>query len=145
MEIVRLDSEHIPDVAGIEMLCFSSPWSEKSLELLTGDGGVGFVAVCEGQIAAYGGMMTVLDEGQVTNIATHPDFRRRGAAKRVVEALADYGRANGIESIYLEVRKSNNAAISLYEVCGFFAIGERKKFYSNPTEDAVIMKKTLVE
>ena len=145
MRIVRLNAEHIPHVAEIERLCFSMPWSEKSLELLTGDGGVGFVAVCDGRVAAYGGMLTVLDEGQVTNIATHPDFRRRGAAKAVTDALSEYGRKNGISFIYLEVRKSNNAAIALYEGCGFLALGERKNFYSNPTEDAVIMKKTLVE
>lgn len=145
MDIVRLDLEHIPHVAEIERLCFSSPWSEKSLELLAGNGGVGFVAVCDDTVIAYGGMMTVLDEGQVTNIATHPDFRRKGAAKRVTEALIEHGRENGIDAIYLEVRKSNLAAITLYEGCGFLAIGERKKFYSDPTEDAVLMKKTLVE
>ena len=145
MNIVRLGSEHIPYVAEIERLCFSLPWSEKSLEMLTENGGVGFVAILNGQVVAYGGMMTVLDEGQVTNIATHPDFRRCGAARKVTEALSEYGRKNGIDSIYLEVRKSNNAAIALYEGCGFFAVGERKRFYSDPIEDAVVMKKTLVE
>lgn len=145
MNVVKLGAEHIPCVAEIERLCFSSPWSPKSLELLTGNGGVGFVAIYDGQIIAYGGMMTVLDEGQVTNIATHPDFRRMGAARTVTDALAEYGRKNGISSIYLEVRKGNGAAIALYEGCGFFAVGERKRFYSDPIEDAVIMKKILVE
>ena len=145
MNVVKLGSEHIPCVAEIERLCFSSPWSPKSLEMLTGDGGIGFVAICEGHVVAYGGMMTVLDEGQVTNIATHPDFRRKGAARAVTEALAEYGRKNGVSTIYLEVRISNGAAIALYEGCGFFAVGERKKFYSDPIEDAVIMKKILVE
>ena len=145
MEIIKMTEEHISEVAEIERLCFSSPWSENSLRMLTDGRGVAYVAVCDGRVAAYGGMIAVLDEGQVTNIATHPELRRRGAARAVTEALISYGRKGGLEGIYLEVRKSNSAAISLYEGCGFVAVGERKKFYSDPCEDAILMKKTLVE
>lgn len=145
MEIVRLSREHIPAVAEIERLCFSSPWSESSLELLLGGDGVGFVALCDGQVIAYGGMMTVLDEGQISNIATHPSYRRMGAARYVTEALAEYGRERALAEIYLEVRVSNAGAIALYEKCGFFKVGERKGFYRCPTEDAFVMKKILVE
>ena len=143
----KLTSDRFSGVAELERLCFSSPWSEKSLGMLCTDKNVGFVAVekSSGKVAAYGGMLAVLDEGQITNIATHPDFRRMGAARTVTDALAEYGRKNGISSIYLEVRKGNGAAIALYEGCGFFAVGERKRFYSDPIEDAVIMKKVLVE
>lgn len=140
-----MTEEHIPAVAEIEKLCFSSPWSENSLGMLTRDGGRAFVVTVDGQVVAYGGMLTVLDEGQVTNIATHPSFRRRGFARAVTEALISCGRTEGLESIYLEVRRSNLSAISLYESCGYRAIGERKNFYSDPVEDAILMKITLVE
>ena len=139
MEIRRISKDHIVEVADIERLCFSEPWSRNSLELLVRDGGVGFVAVMNGKVAAYGGMLTVLDEGQITNIATHPEQRRRGYAREVLQALIGYARENGIRAIFLEVRASNNAAISLYTSMGFECIGERKAFYRAPVEDAILM------
>lgn len=133
------------EVAEIEALCFSQPWSENSLRMLTRESAVACVALEDGHVVAYGGMMTVLDEGQVTNIATHPRFRRRGYARAVTEALSDIGRQKGLDSIYLEVRRSNEGAIALYKSCGYLSIGERRGFYSNPTEDAILMKKALGE
>lgn len=142
-ELCRLSESHLCDVAELERLCFSEPWSEKTLELLLKDGGVGFAVLCDGKAVAYGGMTCVLDEGQITNIATHPHFRRRGFAREVVEALLKYAEKNGISSVFLEVRSSNEAAISLYKLCGFECVGERKNFYRRPTENAVIMKKEI--
>ncbi len=143
--ISRLECSHIPEVAKIEELCFSEPWSAAALELLIFDGAVGFVCVTEGRVAAYGGMMHVLDEGQITNIATHPDFRRRGYAAEVLCALCDFAVCHGLSEITLEVRASNSAAISLYSAQGFLKVGERRGFYRRPTEDAIIMKKTFGE
>ena len=82
-QIGILGSEHIPDVAEIERLCFSEPWSEKSLVILTDENNFGVVATLDGQTVAYGGMTCVLDEGAVTNIATHPDHRRQGLGRRI--------------------------------------------------------------
>ncbi len=142
LEIMR--AEHIAEVARLEKLCFSSPWSENSLGMLLGEGGVAFVAAADGRVAAYGGMMTVLDEGQVTNIATHPDYRRQGYAREITEALIGYGREQALEGIYLEVRESNSAAIALYTACGFEKIGIRRGFYTKPAEAAVLMKLNLL-
>lgn len=141
--IERLTEEHIPEVALIERLCFSEPWSEKSLGILTQKNAVGFVALESGRMAAYGGMICVLDEGQITNIAAHPDLRRKGYGEAVTRALINYGKENGLIAIYLEVRRSNGAARALYSKLGFEEIGERKGFYRNPCEDAVLMKITL--
>lgn len=144
VETVRLSAEHIRNVAEIERRCFSSePWSERSLELLLGDSAVGFVTVCDGVAVAYVGMMTVLDEGQITNVATLPEYRKRGFASAVLDALIDYAKKNGVSEIFLEVRESNCSAVRLYEKKGFEAVGLRKNFYRAPTEDAVLMKKTL--
>lgn len=136
----KLTSQHIEGVAKLEKLCFSQPWSASSLELLTKEGiGVGMVCSCDGQVCAYGGMMVAVDEGQITNIATHPDYRRCGYGKAVVEALIKYAKNNGLDSISLEVRESNSAAIELYSRLGFKVEGKRRDFYTKPTEAALIM------
>ena len=136
----RLTAETIPGAAELEKLCFNEPWSAKSLELLTNDGiGVGMVCRKDGIVCAYGGMMVAVDEGQITNIATHPDFRRMGYARAVVEALIKYAKNERLDSISLEVRESNKAAIALYTDLGFKVEGKRKDFYKKPTESALVM------
>ena len=93
----------------------------------------------DGKVCAYGGMMVAVDEGQITNIATHPDYRRQGFGRAVVESLIKYAKMNGLDSISLEVRESNRAAIDLYLSLGFKVEGKRKDFYTKPTENALIM------
>lgn len=142
IKIKRIERKEIHGVAELEKLCFCCPWSEESLALLLGESAVGFCAVDEaGKVLAYGGMMCVLDEGEITNIATHPDARRMGLGRAIVSALLDYGASHGLVSFSLEVRESNSAAIALYEGLGFEAVGIRKSFYTKPTENAVIMIK----
>ena len=139
-QIERIEERHLASVAEIERLCFSSPWSEESLALLTREGAVGIAAMCDGRVAAYGGMLCVLDEGQITNVATHPDHRRQGLAGEVVNALISYARERGIAFITLEVRESNAGAIALYEGLGFYRVGIRKNFYKKPCEAAILMQ-----
>ena len=139
MELLLMKQEHLEGVATLERLCFGEPWSAKALELLLGDGA--FAVVCtEGQdVLAYGGMLSVLDEGQVTNIAVHPDHRRCGLGRRVLETMLEEAERRGLTEISLEVRASNHAAISLYEQAGFSVVGRRRSFYKQPTEDALVM------
>ena len=139
MEFLLMKQEHLEGVAMLERLCFGEPWSAKALELLLGDGA--FAVVCtEGQdVLAYGGMLSVLDEGQVTNIAVHPDHRRCGLGRRVLETMLEEAERRGLTEISLEVRASNHAAISLYEQAGFSVVGRRRSFYKQPTEDALVM------
>lgn len=139
MKIEALVAERLDEVAELERLCFAEPWSAESLALLTREGGIAFVAVEEGRAVAYGGMLTVLDEGQITNIATHPAYRRRGLGRGVTEALLAYAGENGIVSVSLEVRESNAAAIALYTALGFVECGKRANFYRRPTEAALVM------
>ncbi len=140
----RLTRDHIPQVAEIEKRCFATnAWSEKSLEYLINDNiGIGMVCKCDGAVCAYGGMLCVCGEGQITNIATHPDHRREGYAKAVLSALVKYARDNKFDNITLEVRESNKAAIALYTDCGFRVVGNRKDFYTKPTENGLIMELT---
>jgi ribosomal-protein-alanine N-acetyltransferase len=136
----RVTDKHLDGIAELEVACFSQPWSKNSLGLLTKEGiGVGMVCSSDGKICAYGGMMCAIDEGQITNIATHPDYRRQGYGRAVVEALIKYAKYNGISSISLEVRESNKPAIALYSSLGFKVEGKRKDFYTKPVESALIM------
>lgn len=136
----KLTEKTLDGVAELEKMCFSQPWSRSSLELLTKEGiGVGMVCSKDGKVCAYGGMIVAVDEGQITNIATHPDYRRQGYGKAIVQALVKHAKLNGLDSISLEVRESNRAAIDLYTKEGFKIEGKRKDFYTKPTENALIM------
>ena len=137
---------HLNGTAELERLCFSSPWSASSLELLTNEGiGVGYVLTVptapnvEPTVAAYGGMLVTVDEGQITNVAVHPDHRRKGYGAAIVRALLRHAKDARLESVSLEVRASNTAAIELYKRAGFVEAGRRKGFYTKPTEDALVM------
>ena len=87
--------------------------------------------------------MCVLDEGQITNVCVHPECRRSGIGRALMDAVDDYSRHNGIVYLSLEVRESNIAARSLYASRGWIECGMRKGFYSHPTENAVIMTREL--
>ena len=145
MSVVRIAEEHLPAVAELERLCFGEPWSERALRLLLGEDAVGYVCMESDRVVAYGGMMIAPFEGQVTNIAVHPEWRRRGLGRAATEALIAEARARELEQISLEVRASNEAAIALYRTLGFYEAGRRKHFYRNPAEDAIVMLCDLIE
>ena len=139
---------HLNGAAELEKLCFSSPWSASSLELLTNDGiGVGYVLTvpaapgAEPTVAAYGGMLITVDEGQITNVAVHPDHRRNGYGAAIVRTLLRHAKDARLESVSLEVRASNTPAQAMYEKLGFAEIGRRPRYYQNPKEDALILRK----
>ena len=135
--------DDLSSVAALEALCFAEPWSERALELLLTEDALGVVAVSDsGEILAYGGMLLAPDEGQITNIATHPDFRRLGAGGAILGALIEQAALRSLSTLALEVRESNTAAIRLYEREGFAVMGRRKRFYKNPAEDALVMLRT---
>ena len=138
-EIKLLCPEHLSAVARIEEICFSEPWSEVSLSLLLEGANFGVVVLKDGEVAAYGGMTCVLDEGAVTNIATLPQHRRRGLGRALVDRMLSESQKRGINTVFLEVRVSNSAARGLYLSEGFEEIGLRRGFYRRPTEDAVQM------
>ncbi len=128
----------IADIAYIEQQCFSTPWSDAQIRS-SEDSTIFFLAKVQNQTVGYGGMYTVLDEGYVTNIGVLPDFRHQGIGRKIVEALIDFSIQRELSFLSLEVRISNEAAISLYHSLGFEVVGVRKNFYSHPIEDAKIM------
>lgn len=140
MTVEKLTAAHLSEVAELESLCFADPWSEKALELLLGDGAYGAVCLQDGRVMAYGGVLWAPYEGQITNIATHPDARRCGMGAAVLEHLIEEACSRECcEMLSLEARVSNIPAISLYERYGFLKMGLRRGFYKHPTEDAYVM------
>ena len=138
---LMIDSD-LFEISEIERLCFSEPWSQRSLELLLRDGNFGVVAIDGGKVVGYAGVISAKPEGEITNVATHPDFRRNGIGEGILEYMKALAPTRDIDSLFLEVRRSNEAARRLYEKVGFFVVGERKGFYKNPKEDAILMEWT---
>ena len=131
-------------VAEIERVCFADPWSEAALaEELANPLAVFLVADRGGVAVGYAGMHHISGEGFLCNIAMLPAYRERGGARLLLESLIAHGREDGMRSLSLEVRRSNEAAIRLYEQLGFALAGERKNFYKHPCEDALIFTLTI--
>ena len=142
MIIENMTAAHVSQIAALEKLCFSDPWSEKSIETeLSCRLSVWLVALEGEQVVGYVGSQTVIDESDMMNIAVHPDFRRRGIAEALVAELEAALRQRGSRALTLEVRDSNAPAIALYEKLGFAQVGLRKNYYRNPKEDARILRK----
>ena len=140
--IRKLAPADVSAVAEIEKECFSSPWTEQGLLAETENPSAQFfVLEKDKKIAAYMGMHIILDECYIANVAVKGEFRKAGYGQRLVENAIKVSEEKNCAFISLEVRKSNLPAISLYEKCGFESQGERKDFYSAPTENALIMTK----
>ena len=137
--IVPFSAEHVEAIVKIEQICFADPWTADGLrEELDNTCARFLTAVDEtGTVAGYIGCHTVLDEGYIANVAVSPDFRRKGIGKQLVNTLL--AQLQDLAFVTLEVRVSNEPAIALYRGCGFVPVGTRKKFYSHPTEDALLM------
>ncbi|HWQ80294.1 MAG TPA: ribosomal protein S18-alanine N-acetyltransferase, partial [Anaerovoracaceae bacterium] len=131
----------IKPMAEMDVLCFTAPWSEESFDKEIRENHMAFYIVAEigGRMVGYAGLWRVLDEGHITNVAVHPDFRRRGIGEALISVLLSHTIENGILSHTLEVRASNNPAISLYLKFGFEPAGFRKNYYEDNGEDAIIM------
>ena len=137
-----MTADHVSQVADLEKICFSDPWSEKSVASeLTNPLSLWLVAVEDDRVAGYVGSQSVMGESDMMNVAVHPDFRRQGVAEKLVLELVAALAKNDNHCLTLEVRASNVSAISLYEKLGFAQIGLRKNYYRNPKEDALILRK----
>lgn len=142
MRIAHMTAEHVSQVAALEKVCFSDPWSEKSVASeLEKPLSCWLVALDGETVAGYVGSQTVLDETDMMNIAVHPDFRRKGVARGLILALIGELKKRGSRCLTLEVRASNDPARALYESLGFAHVGTRRNYYQNPKEDALILRK----
>ena len=140
VSIRRMEEEDLPGICAIENATFSLPWSRESfLSSMRNDDQICLTACCAGTVAGYGVMLCSFDEGEIALFAVREDLRRSGVGSQLLRALMEKGREKGTERFTLEVRKSNESAIRLYEKFGFKSVGVRKDFYEKPREDALIM------
>jgi len=142
MMIETMKPSHVAQVAQLEKICFSDPWSERSIASELENKLAFWLVATEGDtVAGYIGSQTVVGETDMMNVAVHPDFRRQGIAEALVNELVNSLKQMGSHCLTLEVRASNTPAIALYEKNGFSEIGRRKNYYRNPREDALILRK----
>ena len=142
MEYVLMNQSHVTQIADLERLCFSMPWSENSIRSeLNNPLSLWVVAQDNGTVAGYVGSQTVLGETDMMNIAVHPACRRNGVGRKLVLELISRLKEQGSHALILEVRASNDPAIRLYEQLGFVQVGRRPNYYSQPKEDALILRK----
>ena len=140
MQIRDMQEEDLEQVCAIEEQIFSQPWSRQDfLASIKNDTHIYLVAEQHGAIMGYCGMWGIIGEGQITNVAVAPQFRRQGVAKKLFQVFLEKGQQMGLTAFTLEVRVSNLPAIQLYKCAGFKEAGIRKEFYEFPKEDALIM------
>ena len=141
VRIVPMNADHLDEVAELERICFSVPWSRNMLaEELDNLLSAFLVALDDNdKVVGYAGVQVILDEGYITNVAVRPECRRQGIAAKLLQVFLDFAKANQSAFLTLEVRASNYDAIALYGSRGFRSVGRRKNYYEHPKEDAIIM------
>ncbi|HCI74056.1 MAG TPA: ribosomal-protein-alanine N-acetyltransferase [Lachnospiraceae bacterium] len=132
--------EDIPRIVQIEQETYSLPWSADTFrDALTRDYYCFLKASAGETIAGYCGYLRSFETADITNVTVRKEYRRRGIARRMLEALLEKGYAQGVERFSLEVRASNEPALLLYKGLGFRQEGVRKGYYESPREDALIL------
>lgn len=142
MMILRMTEEHAEQVAQLETVCFQDPWSLRSiLYEVQNPLSLWLVALEGDQVVGYIGSQSVLGEADMMNLAVEPDSRGKGIGESLVCELERRLDAEGVSSMTLEVRVSNDNAIRLYHKLGFVQVGRRPNYYHHPKEDAFILRK----
>ncbi len=142
MDYVLMREDHLEKIAELEKLCFSDPWSLRSITSeLNNPLSLWVVAEENGVVAGYVGSQSVLGEADMMNLAVAPACRRRGIGRKLVEELIRRLKEQRTHVLVLEVRASNDPAIGLYEELGFIQVGYRPNYYVHPKEDALILRK----
>lgn len=145
IKVVSMTAAHVAELARLEQLCFSEPWSEAGLAAELNNE-TAFFRVAEdegGKVLGYVGMHCVAGECYIDNVAVFPQARRRGTASALLADLVAWAKAKECAFVTLEVRPSNTGAIALYEKFGFAEAGRRRRFYRDPEEDGLILTLNL--
>ncbi len=133
-------------LTALEQECFSLPWTREQLEGELPDEGHEFLVAEENaELLGYIGMMSVLDEGYISNVAVMPAARRRGIGRTLVREMLARAETRGLSFVTLEVREHNEAAIALYAGEGFLPVGRRRGYYERPREDALLMTRFFIK
>ena len=138
--ICNANESHVDGIHEIECECFSEPWPKQSIiSQLPDDNHVFLVALDGESVIGYVGMMKVLDEGYISNVAVTERYRRQKIGDMLIDELMNRAEGLDLAFVTLEVRASNEPAKALYKKHGFEVVGVRKGYYTKPKEDAVLM------
>jgi [ribosomal protein S18]-alanine N-acetyltransferase len=141
-EMVAAD---LDTVLAIERTSFTMPWTMDTFRglLRRSDADLFVAERVGGPVVAYAVVWMVMDQAELGDIAVAPDWRRRGLARRLMDTVLDHARRRGVREIFLEVRPSNHEARRLYERYGFVEVGRRRNYYSQPREDALVLRRRV--
>ena len=138
--------DDVDEVYIVEEDCFVDPWSKDSIRKeLKNNLARYLVAQLDNKIVGYVGVWFVVDEGHITNVAVHSDYRGKKIGDRLVKEMVELCKENNLVAMTLEVRASNTVAQNLYRKYGFKMGGIRKEYYNDNKEDAIIMWNQLKE
>lgn len=137
----RAEEPDVDRIAQLEIECFTTPWTRESVyeDVVKNPRALYVVAEIDGLVIGYAGVWSIVDEGHITNVAVDPKFRKLHVGSAIIAVLLEVTEKAGVEHHTLEVRRSNEAAINLYKKFGFEVCGERKGYYQDEGEDALIM------
>jgi ribosomal-protein-alanine N-acetyltransferase len=145
IEIGAARASDLPEIAAIESLAFADPWSSRAFRDAI-DNPLFYFACArtdEARVVGYVVAWFVAGEGEVSNIAVHPDAWGSGIGRALLNAALNAGRDRGAGAVYLEVRESNERARALYSTSGFEEVGRRKGYYRRPVEDAIMLRRMI--
>lgn len=140
--IEYMKEEDIDDVLKIERSSFSTPWSREMFSCELTDHPFSYLYIGrdnKGKVLGYICYWLVFDEMNILNLAVDEDFRQKGIGSALLKFALQDGADRGAQTVHLEVRRSNRAAIELYDKFGFREAAVRKNYYENPVEDALVM------
>jgi ribosomal-protein-alanine N-acetyltransferase len=145
LSLDRMRTEDLDEVVAIERASFSMPWSRGAFlyELQQNRVARCLVMRDDGRVVGYLCLWEIGDELHITNVAVHPDCRRRGIGRSLLNGVLDDARARKLKLVVLEVRPSNHEARTLYESFGFREVGRRRGYYYDTGEDALVMEISL--
>jgi ribosomal-protein-alanine N-acetyltransferase len=147
VQIAPVTVDDVPSVVAIEQAAFSDPWSAASFREALAHPAVFFAGARRdgGELAGYVVAWFAADEGEIANLAVDPARWGGGVGKILLDAALAEGARRGAESVYLEVRVSNDGARRLYRSRGFEVVGRRRGYYQHPPEDAIVFRRTLIQ
>jgi len=145
VSVTRASASDVAQVAALERVCYADPWPPDAFAPLVADDRVFFAVARDVDLTVLGYVVGwyVLDEAELANLAVTPAHRGKGLGARLLEALLTDARSREIARVFLEVRRSNEAALRLYRARGFEQVGMRKGYYRTPVEDALILRLNL--
>jgi ribosomal-protein-alanine N-acetyltransferase len=139
--IRKMTMEDIAAVVELDQISFSLPWPERSFRFeLTGNPAARcWIAEADGRVVGMLVAWLFVDEAHIATIATHPNYRRLGIARRLLTYTLQAAMREGVQSSFLEVRESNLPAQEMYRKFGYIEVGRRKRYYRDNNEDAILM------